>query len=279
MNFSQKRIIAIISIMFLIQTNLSDAALQQLTSAPTDYEKVAKINDYVEYSFTTSSYTQTGEPLPLNPAKHGSLRWTVTAVNGTNISLTITVHVGDFYSDQKNIIVSNRIAYTEDFQQLGFIPFWIPLEQIDSDPIMNISLDGQVNNPLLGRTVPSNYNLNFLGGVRSLIWFTNPNNYYAPHVVGGNTIDGYNWYFSEYNGILVEINQALIPIIWWTLQFTYQFTGTLIVSSTNLDFGPIDIPLSILHLLLPFLIPLVIISIILIFFVSMYIIRRIRKRH
>lgn len=274
-----KKILCIFLLAVLLPTNLTTASIQQSSTSAKNYENVAKVHDYVEYSFTTTTYTQTGEPLYFNTPQHGTLRWTVTAVNGKNISLTVTVHVGTFYSDQKDIIVSNRTAYTQNFKELGYIPFWIPLDQLTANPSMNISLGGTLNKPLLGTVLKPNYEWPFLGGMHSVVWLTNPNNYYYPHMTGGSTVGGYTWYFSKSTGLLALMGLGEVPVIWWTLQFTYSFTGVMTVSATNLNFGPLDIFTTIVYYLVPFIIPLAIIAIVLIFLVIWYIMKRIRNRH
>lgn len=243
------------------------------------------VDDFVEYKINAREYQQIntdgsriGQVQVFKNNENGFFRWTVLSKNGTNVTLKIEVSINDFFSDSKEIIISNGIAYSNNLKQLGYVPFWISLNSNSKISTLNMTLDGPLNNPLIGKTNNSNDFQYFLGGERSVLKFTNPYNYIIPGIISGYTVGAYQWYFSKYNGILVKLGDYF-PLLWSTLQFPYEFLGTFSLDKANIDFGSADLGLTITYYIAPLWLPILMVIIIIVFYTTNYIMKKMRKRH
>jgi hypothetical protein len=244
-------------VIILIPINIPTIAYSGFMNKTISSEKktILQINDFAEYSiedlFSYQAIDEngfiSGPPMFFNSVKIGYLKWSVINKTDFDFTLKIEISIENFFSIEKNIILSNGTAYTEQYNELGYIPFWIPLDTIKADPLLNISLDGYINNHYVGKLTDITHRF-FLGGDRNVLQFTNLNYFYFPGQLTGNLTGGFKWYFSEHNGILVEMHQTQI---WRTLQLKYQFQGNFVLTKTNIDFGSSDAFYTLLYYLAP----------------------------
>ncbi len=275
-------LLLIVMSVFLSPASRTLSANQLNYSVVKNFETSAKIGDYVEYKlggWDALAIDQNGTQIPNSPyfslSITGFFRWTVIGITGNNITLKIEIDVTNFYSAVKDLSIINGIAYDNSNETLGYNPFWIPTN-FNSE---NVTLGGNINNPEFGRINNPNYQIFFLGGVRDVFEFVNTNNYVNPSFIYSNPDTGnFYLYFSKFNGIAVELDDT--SQIWTSLQFKYNFLFcSFLFSSSNIDFGPIDYPLTLLYFLVPYWLPIFVISGIVIIILSIKINKWIRGRH
>lgn len=228
-----------------------------------NYETSAKIGDYLEFKIEAAAprpIDLNGNPTTNSTSfdgyKSGFFRWTIVDISGNNITLKIEVSINNFYTVVKDISIINGIMYNDLNETLGYNPFWIP---INFNP-ENVTLGGTINNPEFGKVNNPNSQKQFLIGVRDVFEFVNTNNYVNPSVIFTTPDNGtFQLFFSKYNGIAVELDDT--SQIWTPLQFSYNFVMcSFYFLKSNIDFGSIDYPYTLLYILVPFSFPIFIIS-------------------
>ncbi|OLS22486.1 MAG: hypothetical protein HeimC3_30270 [Candidatus Heimdallarchaeota archaeon LC_3] len=157
-----------------------------------------------------------------------TFKWTVVEKNSTITLLTIEVSIESFYTDSRNIIIKDRIAYSISGKTLGYIPFWIDPENKTTNDV--IKLGGIDNDTLLGKVTYATNFVNTEHGNIETISLTKEN-----EVSIGSFFGQANWEFDKLSGLLILL--APRGFFWFTLNYPFLFDGVLKLESTNIELG------------------------------------------
>lgn len=216
--------------------------------------------DYAEYGITAafiefSNYTMINQPS--HEYLKGTLRWTVTDSNGSELVITLALKIS--YLDYTTTVsVDNRKTYLENRTEWGYFPFWVDNASMDKD--LNIS--GKGPSLSAGRVDQENILKNTPQGWQSCYYVSASSN----PTVFNRTLMPY-YYYDMNTGILVAMS-ADDPI--WTVLGPFTIAGDVTLQSTNVNLGPQNYAF-ILFSLIDFW---PIIFLIAVFFVAYYLYRR-----